>query len=44
MADLTANAYLKILGEEFFEEWALDTSGAQTVYRGQPLIIDHALC
>ncbi len=42
MADLTANAYLKILGEEIFEEWALDTSSAQTVYRGQPMIIDQS--
>lgn len=42
MADLTANAYLKILGEEFFEEWALDTSTAQTVYRGQPMIVDQS--
>lgn len=40
MADLTADAYIKILGEKHRELWQLDSSGAQTIYRGQPLIID----
>jgi len=40
MADLTANAYLKILGEAKMEQWKLDSSAAQTVYKGSPMIID----
>ena len=42
MADLTANAYLKILGEAHLEEWFLDNSAAQTLYKGQPMIIDQS--
>lgn len=42
MADLTANAPLRILGEAFMEEWTLDNSAAQTVYKGQPMIIDQS--
>jgi hypothetical protein len=37
MADLTANAPLRILGEAFMEEWPLDSNAAQTVYKGQPM-------
>lgn len=40
MADLTANAYLKIMGEAHTEKWKLDTSAAQTIYKGQPMILD----
>jgi len=40
MADLTADAYIKIWGEATTERWVLDNSAAQTVYRGQPMIID----
>lgn len=40
MADLTANAPIRILGQEFTEEWVLDNSAAQTIYKGQPMIID----
>src|SRR5688572_13699344 len=40
MADLTANAPLRFLGEGKTEKWFLDTSGAQTIYKGQPIIID----
>ncbi len=42
MADLTGNAYLKILGEATIEQWNLDSSAAQTVYKGQPMIIDQS--
>jgi len=42
MADLTDNAYLKVLGQEYFELWQLDSSAAQTVYKGQPMIIDQS--
>ncbi len=42
MANLTANAYLKILGEAHLEEWFLDNSAAQTIYKGQPMIIDQS--
>jgi len=43
MADLTENAYIKILGEARFEEWYLDVSAAQTIYQGQPMIIDQSV-
>lgn len=42
MADLTANAPIRILGEEFTEEFTLDNSAAQTIYKGQPMIIDQS--
>jgi len=42
MADLTANAYVKVLGEAHLEEWFLDNSAAQTIYKGQPMIIDQS--
>lgn len=40
MADLTADAYLKIQGEKYTQKWVLDNSAAQTVYKGQPIIMD----
>ena len=40
MADLTKNAYLKIWGEAYTDEWVLDNSAAQTIYKGHPMIID----
>lgn len=39
MADLTANAPLRVLGEAFMEEWPLDSAAAQTIYKGQPMYI-----
>jgi hypothetical protein len=40
MADLTANAPLRFKGTPVSERWYLDTSTAQTIYRGQPMMID----
>ena len=40
MSDLTANAPLRFKGTIVSERWFLDTSGAQTLYRGQPMMID----
>jgi len=40
MADLTANAPLRFLGEPKSEKWTLDNSAAQTIYKGQPMILD----
>jgi len=40
MADLTADAYIKIQGEAESEIWTLDDSAAQTIYKGQPMILD----
>lgn len=40
MADLTANAPLRIWGEATSEKWVLDNSAAQTVYKGHPMIMD----
>jgi len=40
MADLTADAYLKIWGKAYTDKMVLDNSAAQTIYKGQPLIMD----
>jgi len=40
MADLTKDAPLRFWGEAHSEKWVLDNSGAQTIYRGQPMILD----
>ena len=40
MADLTADAYIKIWGEATTDRWLLDSSAAQTIYKGQPIILD----
>lgn len=40
MADLSRDAYIKVKGEKKSEIFFLDTSGAQTIYKGQPMIID----
>ena len=42
MADLTANAPLRILGELWTEKFLLDSSAAQHAYKGQPMIIDQS--
>jgi hypothetical protein len=40
MADLTADAPLRILGMPYTEKFLMDTSGAQTIYKGCPVVID----
>jgi len=40
MANLTADAPLRILGEGYTEKWIMDTSGAQTLYKGAPAVLD----
>ena len=40
MADLTANAPLRILGELYTEKFTLDSSAAQHPYKGSPMILD----
>lgn len=42
MADLTADAPLRFWGKIYSEKWVLDNSAAQTVYKGQPMIIDQS--
>ena len=42
MANLTADAYLRVYGQAHTEKWVLDNSAAQTVYKGQPMIIDQS--
>jgi len=42
MTDLTANAPLRFKGTPVSERWNLDTSTAQTIYRGQPMMIDQS--
>lgn len=43
MADLSADANIRFLGEGKTQKWYLDTSGAQTIYKGQPMIIDQSV-
>lgn len=41
MADLTANANLRLLGDAVFsEKWYLNTSVANQIYKGQPAMLD----
>jgi len=41
MADLTKDASLRFFNNQIFSEtWVLDNSAAQTIYRGQPMIMD----
>jgi hypothetical protein len=40
MTDLTSGAPLRFKGEAKEEIFSLDTSGAQTIYKGQPMFID----
>ena len=40
MADLTYDAVIRILGEGKTEKFTLDTSAAQTIYKGQPVVLD----
>jgi len=40
MADLTAAADLRVWGEAFTERYEVDSTGAQTIYRGTPIIHD----
>ena len=42
MADLTQDASLRIWGKAYTEIWTLDNSAAQTIYKGQPMIIDQS--
>lgn len=40
MAEITAAANLRILGEKFTHRFLMDTSAAQTIYRGKAMILD----
>ena len=40
MADLTRDASLNFIGEVKTARWVLDNSAAQTIYRGQPMVLD----
>jgi len=41
MADLSKNAPLRIWNDTAFtESWILDNSTAQTIYKGQPIVLD----
>jgi hypothetical protein len=40
MTALSADANLRVLGEAYTEAFLLDTSGAQTIYKGVPMVID----
>jgi len=43
MANLTADAPLRILGEAYTEQFHVDSSGTSTIYRGAPVIIDQSV-
>lgn len=40
MANLSQDAYITTLGEVTTERFIMDTSGAQTIYKGCPVVID----
>ena len=40
MADLTTDADIRLKGEAKTEKFYMDTSAAQTIYKGQPVMID----
>jgi hypothetical protein len=40
MADLTADAPIRILGTAYTEKFFLETTAAHTAYKGQPLMVD----
>lgn len=42
MADLTSAAPLRLLGEAYTEKFTLDSSAAQTIFKGQPMIVDQS--
>ena len=42
MAALTADAPLRILGTPFTHKFILDTSAAQTVFKGEALVVDQS--
>lgn len=42
MADLTADAPIRLLGEATSERFPVDTAYAVTIYKGQPMIIDQS--
>ena len=42
MADLSANANLRFMGEANVEQWTLDNSADQHAYRAGPMIIDQS--
>jgi len=43
MADLTADAPLRTLGQVYQEDFYIDTAAARTIYRGQPIIVDQSV-
>lgn len=43
MTALSSDANLRVLGEAFTEAFLLDTSGAQTLYKGVPMVIDQSV-
>lgn len=40
MADLTRDAPIRVWGVAYTDKWVLDNSLAQTIFRGQPMIMD----
>ena len=40
MADLTRDAPIRVWGKAYTDKWVLDNSLAQTIFRGQPMILD----
>lgn len=43
MADLTFDAQLRLLGESKSERWYLGTAESQTIYKGQPMLIQSGI-
>ena len=40
MADLTASADLRVLGEAYTQKYLIDTTAAHTIYKGTAMIVD----
>lgn len=43
MADITADAPIRTLGQVYQEDFYIDTAAARTIYRGQPIIVDQSV-
>lgn len=43
MTALSSDANIRVLGEAYTEAFLLDSSGAQTIYKGVPMVIDQSV-
>lgn len=43
MANLSADAPIRVLGEAYIEKFAVDSAAARTIYKGEPVGIDQSV-